>query len=241
MEVVGDGLTPEDFASLRRQSNWLLGLDYDLAGFYATVKEDPVLDGLVCRLHGLKPTREPSIFQSLVTTVIGQQISSHVAYSMLRELVQSYGEPFAWEEHIYYRFPTPEGLASRGIEGLRRHKLSQRKSEYIYGIALAVAEGTLDLEGLRQMGNEGVIRELTQLRGVGTWTAQWILCNPLGRFDVFPAGDLALLRMLSRLYLDGRAVTPEEAEAFSERWGPYRVPVITYLYAALRLGIDVAK
>ncbi|MFQ5872815.1 MAG: DNA-3-methyladenine glycosylase family protein [Dehalococcoidia bacterium] len=239
MEAVGESLTQEDLAALRREAACVLGLDYDLAGFYAMARDDPVLARLVIRFHGLKPTTEPDIFKTLVTAIIGQQISAKVAISMERDLVQSYGEPFFWQGSTNHRFPTPERLASAGVEGLRRHKLSQRKAEYIHNIALAVAEGSLNLESLRELSNEGVIRELARIRGVGTWTAQWVLCNSLGRFDVFPSGDLALLRMLSRVYLDGRAVTPQEAEAFAERWGPYRVPVIVYSYAALRQGIDL--
>lgn len=241
MNVVGEDVCAEDLPRLAEDASWLLGLDYDLAGFYSLAEEDPVLAHLVRRFHGLKPPRETDIFETLITTIIGQQISAKVAVSIHQELVTAFGERFYWEGSTYYLFPTPESLVSAEIEGLRRHKLSQRKAEYIYGIAKAVMGGHLDLEGLRELSDERVISRLTELRGIGVWTAQWVLCNALGRFDIFPAADLALLRILSRIYLDGRGVTSEDVEAFSERWGVYKVPVITYLYAAIRQGIDLSK
>ncbi|MCH9036998.1 MAG: DNA-3-methyladenine glycosylase 2 [Chloroflexi bacterium] len=241
MEARGAKITSDDLPSLEWQANWLLGLDYDLAGFYAMAKEDPLLAGLVGRFRGLKPPREPDLFETLITTILGQQISAKVAVVMRQEMVRAYGQPLAFDDTTYYAFPTPERLADAGVEGLRRCKLSQRKAEYIHAISREVSDGDLDLEGLRDLGDEGVIGLLTERRGVGLWTAQWFLCHALGRFDVFPIGDLALLKTISRVYMDGRAVTPEELDAFSERWGLYRVPVITYLYAAIRQGIDLTR
>ncbi|MFQ5933282.1 MAG: DNA-3-methyladenine glycosylase family protein [Dehalococcoidia bacterium] len=240
METTGQGLVQDDLSSLRNEAVAVLGLDYDLSGFYTMSKDDHLLSRLIDSFYGLKPTTEPDVFETLVSAIIGQQISAKVAVTMERGLIQSYGEPFFWDGSTYYRFPRPEKLAAVGIDELRRHKLSQRKAEYIHGLAKAVSEGSVDLEALKEMSNESVIRELVQLRGIGEWTAQWVLCNSLGRFEVFPSGDLALLRMLSRVYLDGQAVTPQEAEAFAERWGPYRVPVIVYSYAAIRQGIDLS-
>lgn len=241
MEARGAKLTSDDLTSLEWQANWLMGLDYTLAGFYAMAEEDPLLAGLVGRFRGLKPPREPDLFETLITTILGQQISAKVAVVMQREIVRAYGQPLAFDDTTYYAFPTPERLADARVDGLRRCKLSQRKAEYIHAISREVANGDLYLEGLRHMGDETVISVLTERRGVGLWTAQWVLCHALGRFDVFPIGDLALLKTISRVYMDGRAVTPEELGAFSERWGQYRVPVITYLYAAIRQGIDLTR
>lgn len=239
VELSGESVSATDLDTARQEANQVLGLDYDLSGFYAMAKDDQLLSRLTTIFHGLKPTTEPNIFETLITAIIGQQISGKVAVVMERELTESYGEPLVQEGHTYYQFPAPDRLASAGVDELGLHKLSQRKAEYIHSLSELVASGDLDLEGLRELSSERVIEELVKLRGIGTWTAQWVLCSSLGRFDVFPAGDLALLRMLSRVYMDGQAVTPQEADAFSERWGDYRVPVIVYSYAAIRQGMEL--
>ena len=239
LELTGDSVSEMDLDAAEQEANQVLGLDYDLSGFYDMAKDDGLLSRLTAAFRGLKPTTEPNIFETLITAIIGQQISGKVAVVIERELTESYGERLVQNGYTYYRFPTPGRLAAAGIEELGLHKLSRRKAEYIHGLSELVASGALRLEDLREHSNERVIEELVKLRGIGTWTAQWVLCNSLARFDVFPAGDLALLRMLSQVYMDGQPVTPQEAEAFSERWGDYRVPVIVYVYAAIRQGMEL--
>ncbi len=239
LELTVASVSEMDLDAAEQEANEVLGLDYDLSGFYAMAEDDGMLSRLTTVFRGLKPTTEPNIFETLITAIIGQQISGKVAVVIERELTESYGEQLVQDGHTYYRFPAPERLAAAGPKELGQHKLSRRKAEYIHGLSELVATGALRLEELRELGNERVIEELVKLRGIGTWTAQWVLCNSLGRFDVFPAGDLALLRMLSQVYMDGQPVTPQEADSIAERWGDYRVPVIVYVYAAIRQGMEL--
>jgi len=119
---------------------------------------------------------------------------------------------------------------------LRSIKFSARKARYILDIAGRVASGELDLEGLRTCSDEDVIHTLTSIRGVGVWTAQWLLIHALGRPDGFPHGDLALQRTLGILLKSGSSLRPEEALEYSRRWSPFRSYVTTYLFAAVRSG-----
>ena len=137
----------------------------------------------------------------------------------------------------YYAFPAPASLLPDAIPGLRGIKLSNRKAEYILDVAAAIVNGSLDLEGLRLLPDEEATKRLLALRGVGPWTAHWLLLRALGRMDAFPAGDLALRRIVSRLYLDGEELSVRQLEEFSERWSPWRSLYTTYLFAALRRGI----
>jgi 3-methyladenine DNA glycosylase/8-oxoguanine DNA glycosylase len=82
-----------------------------------------------------------------------------------------------------------------------------------------------------------VVKEVTALRGVGKWTAQWVLVRALGRADAFPIGDLALRRVVSQLYFGGEPLTDEQLEEFSMRWSPHRSNATAYLFAALRSGM----
>ena len=168
--------------------------------------------------------------------ILGQQISTHVAHMLRAGLIQTYGLKVEWADELYYAFPRPEAIVQAGTDGLRALKLSTRKSEYIVDIAAGVATGDLDLESLRDIPPEQAVEALISMRGVGIWTAHWLLVRALGYVDGFPHGDLALQRHLGLLLHRGVPLSPEEALEYSRRWAPYRSYVTTYLFAAARSG-----
>ena len=221
----------------REQTTRLLGADQDLAGFYSLAETDPHLAPVVRALRGLHVPQTATVFEGLVLAVLGQQISSHVARMLRTLFIETYGPSWQDDGTTYHAFPDPEAIAAVGVEGLRSIKISARKAEYIIGIAKRVASGELDLEGLRHRPDEEVVRSLTGIRGVGPWTAQWLLIRSLGRTDGFPHGDLALQRGMGLLLKSGNPMGPEEALDYSRRWMPYRSYVTTYLFAAARSGL----
>ncbi|MCH7655729.1 MAG: DNA-3-methyladenine glycosylase 2 family protein [Chloroflexi bacterium] len=213
----------------------LLGFEADLPGFYARLASDPVLASTLGALHGLRPARAETVFEALVMAVAAQQISGAVARVIRDGLMVSYGTRLEADGHELHAFPTPEALVATGVDGLRAHKLSWRKSEYIHGIAVQTLEGAIDDERLGAMDDDEAIAALTSVRGVGRWTAQWVLIRALGRPDVLPEGDLALKRVVSELYFGGEPMHERRlAEFAQERWSPYRGLVTTYLFAQLR-------
>ena len=216
---------------------WNLGIDADMRDFYHSARDEPVLGRITSQLHGLHPTRAVSVFEALVLAILGQQIAATVARIVRTLLIETYGETLEVDGKIYHSFPTPSALLEAGIDGLRKMKLSQRKAEYVLGIAREIEEGTLDLEALKQAGDDEVVERVTRLRGVGHWTAHWLLIRALSRTDAFPSGDLALKRVVSQLYFDGRPITDREVEEFSLRWSPYRSYAIVYMFAAGRQGL----
>ena len=216
---------------------WNLGIDSPMEGFYSSVKDDPVLEGITDQLQGLHPTRAVTVFEALVLAILGQQIAAAVARIIRTLLIETYGATLEVDGRTYYSFPTTMSLLDAGVEGLRAMKLSQRKAEYVLGIAREIEEGSLDLEALRLAPDEEVVERVTRLRGVGHWTAHWLLIRALSRTDGFPAGDLALRRVVSQLYFGGQTLSDQEVEAFSHRWSPYRSYAIVYMFAAARLGL----
>ena len=86
------------------------------------------------------------------------------------------------------------------------------------------------------MSNESVTETMVAYRGIGVWTAQRMLCHSLGRFDILPTSDLYLLKTISNVFMDGRAVSPEDVEAFTDRWGEYKVPAMTYMVRGVGCG-----
>jgi DNA-3-methyladenine glycosylase II len=145
--------------------------------------------------------------------------------------------PFTWENITYRAFQSVEVLASAGVICLRECKLSTRKAEYILEVARSIHEGYLDLEGLRNLPAEEFEAQIMDLRGVGHWTAHWLLIRALGHPNAFPSGDLALARIISRICERDHTMSPRELEEFSKRWTLYRGGVALYLSAAWRLGL----
>ena len=115
--------------------------------------------------------------------------------------------------------------------------MSYRKAEYINGISQIITDQPDFLTFEEHHDNNEIVSKIMQLRGVGRWTAQWLLIKGLGRMDAFPVGDLALKQMLSKLYFDQTTVKEEQMERFSTRWRPWRSYATTYLFAANRQGL----
>ena len=150
--------------------------------------------------------------------------------------METYGPSLEVDGETHYAFPRAEAIASASVEELRGLKLSQRKAEYLHGLALAELETAGGLDWVKELDDEEVVREVTSLRGVGMWSAQWVLSRALGRSDAFPVGDLALKRIVSQLYFGGQSITDAELGEFSRRWSPFRSLATSYLFAALRTG-----
>ena len=177
-----------------------------------------------------------SVFETLAQAILGQQLSASVARVIRALLTETLGPKLFVNGEIHYAFPRPQAIASMTVEELRALKLSQRKAEYLHGLALAELETPKGLDRVHSMPDEDVIREITAIRGVGMWSAQWVLLRGLGRPDAFPVGDLALKRIVSQLYIEGESLTDSQLEAFSRRWSPFRSLATSYLFAALRTG-----
>ena len=150
-------------------------------------------------------------------------------------LIERYGARREFDGDTYYAFPRPEAIADSTPEELRGLKLTQRKAEYIHGIAAAALEP--GWQELVSLPDEEFVDRLTALRGVGKWTAQWALVRGLARPDALPLGDLALRRGVSALLREGVAVSDPEVETLAERWRPWRSYATAYLFAAMRTGM----
>ena len=237
----GEGLIGSSMEALVSEVEWRLCTSYDLAGFYEMAGRDAGLGKAARQFRGLKPGQDVDLFEALVGTILGQQLSTAVALTMQRRLIQKYGKRVSFNGEEFRLSPTPRRFMEAGVEELKACKLSARKSEYIHRMAEAVATGELDLDALWDMSNDSVIETLVAYRGIGIWTAQRILCHSLGRFDVLPTSDLYLLKTISNVFMEGRAVSPEDIEAFTDRWGDFKVPAMTYMYAGLEAGIDMTE
>ena len=232
LELKGENLTDAHGEQAAAQVRWMLGTEQELASFYALAESDPALTDLARQVWGLHLPRTATLFESLTLAILGQQISASVARMMRMLLIERFGARAKFDGVTYYSFPTPEAILSSSPDELRTLKLTQRKAEYVHGIASAALEP--GWEELPALPDDEFVARLTSLRGVGKWTAQWALVRGLARPDALPLGDLALRRGVSRLWRDGDPVTDAEVEQLAERWRPWRSYATAYLFAAMR-------
>ena len=162
------------------------------------------------------------LWSALVQQVIGQQLSLAAAGSIRARLAALHDG----------RLPTPAELLAIDDDALRGVGLSRAKAVYLHDLAARLVDGRLDLERLRAMDDDAARDELTQVKGVGRFTADGVLLLALRRKDVWPAGDLALRRAAAGVWgLDGR-LSLVEVDALGERFRPWRTLAAVYLLTA---------
>ena len=165
----------------------------------------------VIEKHGLpEPRNSKRGAETLLRTIVGQQVSVAAARSMWAKLEQAFGSP-----------PDLNRLLSASDEELRAAGMSRQKSGYIRSLAELVISGNLDLDNLPK-DDEEAIALLTKIKGIGRWSAEIYLLFAEGRPDIFPAGDLAVMIELGRLIgLDAKP-SEKHLRELAEAWRPYR-------------------
>jgi len=236
LELQGPELSPDDVESATDRVSWLLGVDQGLAPFYELGRADQAMAGLVEQFYGLHLPHTASVFEALVLAVLGQQISTNVARIIRTLLIETFGPSAEFDGETYYAFPRPASISASSPAELHTMKLTQRKSEYVHGLAGSDLDPEMGLECLEELTDREIVEKLLALRGVGMWTAQWVLIRAVGRPDALPLGDLALRRVVSRLFMDGEDVNDAKVEEIAQRWSPYRTYATVYLFSALRIG-----
>jgi DNA-3-methyladenine glycosylase II len=219
--------------------NRIFSLNTPLNPFYSHVQKDGVMSQLTQRLVGFKFPVTPTVFEALVDAIVEQQISIKVARNIEERLAVMFGESIRVEGEVFFAFPTAAALVEAGVDKIRQTGLSLRKAEYIYGAAQLVVRGDLDLEKLQECSSEEVVLVLDAIRGVGVWTAELTMLRGMGRFDVLPADDFGLRRVISRYYCGGRSILALEARQIAERWGDWRGLAAFYLIIAEALGVQL--
>lgn len=195
----------------------LLGLEFELEGFYVWAAGVPELAELPRRFRGFRPALVPEPFEALVVSITAQQVSLGSATAIRNRLVERFGEPVG----RVWAFPTRERLAAASPNELVALGFSGRKAEYVVGLA----RSDLDLAALAALPDEEVKVRLTALRGLGEWTADWFLARHLGRAHAWPAGDLALRKAVTALYGE------VDVRAAGERFAPFQNLTAHYLLA----------
>ena len=184
---------------------------------------DPVMGGIIERVGAYRlQFREPG-FETLVKSIVNQQLSGRVAQVIFERLLAA----------IPGGALTPQGVLALRPAKMRALGLSKQKTAYIRDLARLTRDGDLDFMALPGLPDTEVIERLTQVKGVGVWTAHMFLIFALRRTNVLPSGDLGIRAAIRKAYDLPELPTPVEIEALGERWRPYCTVAAWYLWRSL--------
>ena len=209
-------------------------LEKDLNGFYKMAKEDIILKPLVQNYYGLRIIGMPDLFEALVWAISGQQINLTFAYTLKRRFVEQFGESVMFKGETYWLFPTPERIATIQVDDLRQLQFTLRKSQYIIDIAKMMASGQL-LKGklLLKTDYEEMKKYLVTIRGVGAWTADYVLMKCLQQPESFPIADVGLHNALKKQLVLNQKPTIEEITSYAKHWTGWQAYATFYLWRSL--------
>lgn len=186
-------------------------------------KADPVLSSVIERVGGYRIEYRDPDFQTLVRSIVYQQLSGRVAsviFGRLAALVPGGAI-------------TPEGILKLKPDKMRRAGLSKQKTNYIRDLARKTARGKLKFELLPKLSDDEVIEHLTQVKGIGVWTAHMFLIFALQRPDVLPVGDLGVRSAIRKAYGLEELPLPEQMAELAASWRPYCSVASWYLWRSL--------
>lgn len=180
--------------------------------------KDKKLGKVIDRMEFIKREVNHDVFNSLISSIISQQISTKAAITVEERLIEKLGNI------------TQDSIYKADIEDIRQCGMSMRKAEYIKGIAKAATYKTVDFDNLYKLSDGEIVKELIKLKGVGEWTAQMMLIHTFERPDVLSYKDLGIRRGIMRVYDLEDEISKEEFELYRERYSPYGTVASIYLW-----------
>ena len=205
----------------------LLGVDRYLDDFYRAAADDPGLGKLARQFRGLKPPRFPTVFEALINAFACQQVTLSLGLQLLNRLAATCAR--GRDVADAYAFPTPDDLAALEPDELRALGFSRQKGLAIITLARAVAAGHVDLDELESLDDAAAVARLRTLRGVGRWTAEYVLLRGLGRLHVFPGDDVGARNNLQRWLGLLEPLDYEAVQRVLARWQPFQGLVYLHL------------
>ena len=185
---------------------------------------DPILGALIKQID-LRPLKlQKNYFQALVQAIANQQLSGKAAQTILNRVLALFQSK---------KFPTPQEYLKMSDLKLRSAGLSNPKVAYTKNVARFFVERGKEIKLIHKLTDEEVIKLLTEIKGIGTWTVEMFLMFSLGREDIFSYGDLGLRKGLQKVYNFKKEPTFKQMKKIVEAWKPYRTHGARYMWASL--------
>ena len=219
--LAGQRLAPNLKTAAVKSLECLLGLRINLSDFYRSAATDAKLDPLVERFRGMKPPRFPTVFETLANAIACQQMSLSLGILLLSRITEKFGLATVNTPEPVHAFPQPENLADLKPMDFRRLGFSRAKGESLIALAHAYASGQIDLEALDGLSNAVVVERLLELKGVGRWSAEYVLLRGLGRLNVYPGDDVGARNNLQRWLKLRKPLDYDGVRRITVQWQPY--------------------
>jgi DNA-3-methyladenine glycosylase II len=178
---------------------------------------DPVIAALDARYPAVRSVRQSNLFGALLRCISTQQVNLRWAATCRRRLAETFGRPHRVNSNLVYSLD-PARIATLEISDIRALQFTNSKSEYIINVARIIASGEVNIELLDGMTDEEIITRLSAMRGVGVWSAEWILARTLSRPRVV-AGDLGVRKAMGIAYCGGARPVETEVRRVTAHWG----------------------
>ena len=230
--VSGSNLPPSTRSAVRSALTRMLGFDRCLTDFYRVAADDPVLGPLAQVYRGLKPPRYPTLFETLVNAFACQQVTLSLGIQLLNRLAEACAPGLDGIDGRAFAFPGPADLAGRAPDELRALGFSRQKALAIIELARAMALHRLDADELEHQDDATAVARLRELRGVGRWTAEYVLLRGLGRLHVFPGDDVGARNNLQRWLGLLEPLDYDGVRRALAQWAPFQG--LVYLHLLLR-------
>jgi DNA-3-methyladenine glycosylase II len=185
-------------------------------------KCDPVLCAIIKQVGTYRMQYSPAEFSSLAEAILYQQLNGAAAAMIWKRFIALAGQPL-----------TPEGILKLTDEQLRGVGLSKQKSSYLKDLASKTASGLLDFSKLMELSDDEVIKHLSQVKGIGVWTAHMFLIFSLRRLNVLPTGDYGVQMAFKKHYKKRKLPKPKDMEKIARAWEPYRSVACWYMWRSL--------
>lgn len=211
-----------------------LGLDVDPREFQRLTEAEPKLRSTAVRLRGMRPPRFADLFEAFANVIPFQQVSLDSGIAIVGRLVERFGEHLDHDGHRRHAFPTAAVIAKARVQTLRDCGLSRQKASSLHQIARMIASHALTEKALAKASTKDALARLTELPGIGPWSAAVVLLRGLGRLDVFPPGDVGVVRGLGTVM---QLAAGAPFRRILERFGDHR----GYLYFCSLGGQLLAK
>ncbi len=214
-------ISPKIKIELIRLLEMILGLNRNLLNFYRIAEQDPYLTPMVMQFKGLKPPRFPSIFEALVNAISCQQLSLDAGLQIQNRFVQYVGKSMSDADGTFYAFPIPKDVANCSIPELKKLGFSTNKCGTLIELSSRVLADETLFDDLEVKTNNEIVTFLCQFKGIGRWSAEYVLLRGLGKIEMFPGDDVGAAKNLQLLLHIKTKLDYEQISKITKKWYPY--------------------
>lgn len=209
-------------------------LESDLTPFYQWADQSELYRTLTQRYYGLRLIGIPNLFEAITWAIIGQQINLTFAYTIKARFIKQFGENLKFGSDCFWLFPSYERISVLNIADLKQLQFTTRKAEYVINIARMMDKGMLSKTALLNMDDYDQIKAfLLNIKGVGAWTADYVLMRCFHYPQAFPIADIGLHHALAMFVGTNHKMTTEEVLKIALDWQGYQGYITFYLWRSL--------